>query len=324
MALFVLAATNCEASTPPSLGRASQAAAESLRLATTESPNDGTGKGRASAVARPRFAWPVSYGVPVRERTVKGGVEAETSYVVRLCPGVNGGFRVEHSGFRFVSLGGIPADDPRIRQTIDQITPLGAVIPALILDASGRGIEVEGIDELLAGMEKSLPEFNAAPLRQAFASNEAREVLKQAILSRWRAWVEGWIVYDPASGPTTEIMSEGFGRQVRSELTFEGWVGEHARLSLNAKLSKEDVHALLTSVSRTLGVKDMKPTMFEDPQVSLGSRVETEWPELRPHWVTTEKRIAFTIAGETTRKDETHEFRFDWEAAKPVACPSPR
>jgi hypothetical protein len=83
------------------------------------------------------------------------------------------------------------------------------------------------------------------------------------------------------------------------------------------------MQAMLGSLVGALGVKDLDPKKLENAKAEYSVRVETDWPEIRPHWVTTEKRISVEVEGKTAERIETHEYRFDWSAAKPVTCPVP-
>ncbi|HEX6765182.1 MAG TPA: hypothetical protein VF103_06880, partial [Polyangiaceae bacterium] len=270
---------------------------------------------------RPRFAWPAAYGIPVRERATKRGHVADMTYLVRTCPAANGRLRVEHAEFRFLSFDGIPAEDPRVLEALQLLAPLLAAIPAFIVDSSGRVLDLEGVDEMLATFAKTLPDEKADAVVKAFSGEQGRAIFKQATFARWRAWVESWLAYEPERGPRLDIEAEAFGQPQKHELSFDGWSGKRARLSLRSKFSKETVRAMLASLFGAFGATGVDLQKIEASTVEHTTRVETDWPEIRPYSVVTEQRISITFDGKTVERNETHDYRFDWANAKPVTCP---
>jgi hypothetical protein len=270
---------------------------------------------------RARFTWPASYGVPVREQSTKRGHAADMAYVVRMCPAAQDRFRVEHADFHFLSFDGTPANDPAVAEALALLAPVLAAIPAFIVDRSGRVVDLEGVDEMLATLARTLPEEKLAVVTKAFSGEQGRAIFKQATFGRWRAWVENWLAYDPARGPKFEIMTDAFGQSQKHELAFDGWSGTRARLSVRSKLSEETMRAMLASLFGAFSARDVDLRKLENLDVEHAARVETDWPEIRPHSVVTEQRISVTFGGKTTEQNETHDYRFDWANAKPVTCP---
>jgi hypothetical protein len=229
--------------------------------------------------------------------------------------------RIEHVDFEIVGVDGIKDRDPRV---VELEKLMLRAMPAFVVDATGALVDVQGFEEMAAALAPALSVERMAVFRKMFATEQARAVLKEAASSRWRLWIETWLMYDPALGPDIEFDTETLGTQQKLYVSFEGWNANRAQLSWGTQMSKETMQVLFGAIAAPMGIKDYKPEDVEEANIEQGGTVETDWPDLRPHIVTHAKTVSATIRGRMFQKEELREYRFDWASAKPATCPPAR
>jgi hypothetical protein len=257
--------------------------------------------------------------VKVREHLKKGEHVAELEYTLHACAKRGGGFTIAHRAFRIVSLDGIAASDQRVAAAVDQLAPVTAAIPLIVVDAQGRFADIQGLEEMMRGLEKAFPKKKLAPIRGLLKNPAQVQLLKQAAAFRWRAWAEAWLSYDPALGRSHPVEAAapvpGADRGA-GELAFEGrTVRRAARLSASTKLEGNDAKRLVAAV---LAAVDVPAADLDSMKVSASYRVnvETEWPEIRPHRAKTEKLVRVDVDGTTREALESHDWVFGWDGSK--------
>lgn len=302
----------CAASTPPAAPPASAAVQPT---ASVETPGPAA------------FDWPVSVAVPVRETTLKGKSKVEIAYHLEVCPAGPGAFTVAHRDLRFVSLDGVPGDDPSLAPTIRRLAPVMAAIPEMVVSDAGRYQGVQGWDEVLAELEKALPEEDRGGLRRLRDDPRLREVTSQAVGHRWRTWVETWLDFDPSKGAQqTVTMPVHLGSkplELRVELSSEPGPSEGTlSLSATTRAGGRKAREILADLLGRIGAEGLDPESFEIEVISI-QQVDIRWPSLRPERAHSRKEIYVSHEGRRTDRVEDRTYVFDWESAVPAQCGTP-
>jgi hypothetical protein len=301
-------------------GGSSQPAAGSESGAPSAPPDVPTAERRAPPRDKPRFNWPVSRAIPVVHEVTHETSRTQARYWLHICSAPKGRLRIELRDLRLVAIDGLPTTDPRVADRADTAAPELAAIPALIVDTTGVAVAAEGLDELQASLVATFSETGVERVRRRFATEKGRETLRQAAYARWQSWVQAWLGYEPHLGREIEVTSNVAGRPEKHRLSFDGWNGAHARLSFDSELSKEGAKAFHRWVYEANEAKEPEAAILETAEVTQHGRVETDWPDLRPHWVFHERTIRLTVAGERRERTHSHEYRFDWANDKAATC----
>jgi hypothetical protein len=289
--------------------------------AATSSDAQTANDDRAPPKDKPRFAWPVSRAVPVVETSTKGAQHsAEARYFVQICPAPNARRSIEIVDFRLVTLNGGSTKDPRVAAAAEATAPFLAAIPAFVVESTGEVVSAEGFDEMFVNITAKFARKGVERLRPVFETERGREILQEAAFARWRSWVETWLIYDPEFGPDIEVTTDILGTPEKTLLSFDGWKGTHAMLSFEMEFSKEGARSLIGWIMEAVGVKQLDEKTLESAELLQNAQIETDWPEIRPHWVRHEKNVRLTVAGELKERTQTHEYRFDWANSKAVSC----
>lgn len=258
--------------------------------------------------------------VPVEERSTKNDHRSASHYLLQLCPGAGGNYRVEFTNFGLLELDGIPAADPRIAGAVASLAPVMAAIPAIVVDAKGAAVGIEGFDEAFNALAKSLPEAKVEEMRQLFASEKWRRILEEGCYDRWRTWVENWLAYDPRLGPNLEIVTNMGGAPQTHQLSFVGWSGTSARFSLETNFSREQLLSFFESLTDAASGKKFDEQTLQSASLVVKTQVESDWPTIRPHSARREKTFSMTADGQRRQRSEVQEFRFDWDNTEPAVC----
>lgn len=110
------------------------------------------------------------------------------------------------------------------------------------------------------------------------------------------------------------------GRPEKHRLSFDGWNGAHAKLSFELELSKEGAKSFMGWVFEANDQKEPEPAILDTAEVIQHGRIETEWPEILPHWVRLDRTVRLTVAGTPRERTLSHEYRFDWANSKAADC----
>ncbi len=278
------------------------------------------------ALQAPEFAWSAPIAVTVVENVHKQKQTAKLAYRLDVCPSPDGTFDVSHHDFHFVSLNGIPANDPRVAEGLARLAPLSAAIPILVVGKNGRYRDIRGIDQMLAQLEKVVNKEQIETLRTFLKNPAQARLLTDAAAFRWKAWVESWLNYDPKLGKKQSVTGIVPGipadKTPHGEMTFEGPVSNgHVRLSQVTHLDGPEARHAMAALAAALEGSDVD---LERMIVSVdqSSEIETEWPKLRPARVVTKKAVNVELDGAKREFAETHEYLFDWDAnGKEPECP---
>lgn len=276
-----------------------------------------------------RFAWPVPGLVLVSEKVRKSDVDAELRYELHICK-TAAGATVRHRDLEFTSLGGVPADDPRVAAAVQQASALTSAFPDLVIAGDGSFVGIEGWERvkkasiaLLA--DASRPEIEAMlndPLIDAMMQAKAGE--------RWSAWVTTWMAYEPRGPREQPFVYEdetGGGEDVEFLVDRVAVEGDKLRLRTSSTQNREQlgsgVDAIFGAIAKQVPGEDLE-RVFDQMQMTrtVTWEVLTDPRTLMPSEARTEMLLAAEIPGKLKRsKEEHHHYTFDWSSKKKPSCP---
>jgi len=267
----------------------------------------------------------VSKAIPVRETVEKRGRRAELSYRLVLCPNEDGKLSVEHRDTRFVSLNGMPADDPSMAPTLRKLEPVMSAIPHLIISADGQYEGVRGWGQVLEQVGALLPEEGQAELQRLRENPRARALVELAVGRRWQTWVGTWLAFDPSRGfLEREVTLVPMGEPVPLRVEMDAKPGDEQgwwRLRATTRAGGRKAKAMMADALQAMGGKDVKPEGLEIEIVSI-REAETRWPVLRPRWAHSRKEIYLSHGGRRRERVEDHRYDLDWDNVTPAECPA--
>ncbi len=100
---------------------------------------------------KPKFAWPTSGKVRVREKTIKKGNRAVTSYDLVL-KSEGDKFRIVYTNFKFLLVNGIPPTDPRLAQLKVIEKSMVNSLPELLISNDGHYLDLANFDAIVNGV----------------------------------------------------------------------------------------------------------------------------------------------------------------------------
>src|SRR5262249_25670459 len=102
---------------------------------------------------------------------------------------------------------GVPATDPRSAEVVDIADALANVVPTMLINAKGTYAGTGDPEPMFARLRELFPR-QAGKLKRMASSPGMRAVLDDAMASRWHAWVETWLGYDPKAGSPQTLAHE--------------------------------------------------------------------------------------------------------------------
>lgn len=138
---------------------------------------------------QPKFAWPTSGKVMVKEKTLKKGNRAVTTYTLNFKQ--NGDkLHISYADFHFLTLNGIPASDPRLAdiKKVEKMTANG--LPEFVVTRDGHFVELGNFETLAAAMVPMAKDKDS--IQQFLANPQARKAISAKAGELWFDWVEFW------------------------------------------------------------------------------------------------------------------------------------
>jgi hypothetical protein len=267
-----------------------------------------------TADIQPKFAWPTSGKVMVKEKTLKKGNRAVTTYTLNFKQ--NGDkLHISYADFHFLTLNGIPASDPRLAdiKKVEKMTANG--LPEFVVTRDGHFVELGNFETLAAAMVPMAKDKDS--IQQFLANPQARKAISAKAGELWFDWAEFWSAvsikndkplvtvptgfmlfdaYNPASSKV-----EYLGKCSRSKTCIE--------LSLTSTISGPDGAQLMQKGMSSIGAKAALP---QSAAVKKFTKVKIDSTTLKPYEVLT--RTSATIVQDQKSADavEEHEYFFDW------------
>lgn len=278
-----------------------------------------------------RFDWPAPGVVVVAEKVLKKGVTAKLRYELHLCPKQDA-IIVHHRNFRIATLAGVPADDPQVREAVEEARPLMSLIPAMSVKPDGQLDEIMGSDAMLKRFVADLPsEEERARAQKIFANPRVIAMMNAKFAESWSAWVGVWRLYAPNGEPvqpfTVSVPTPEGGRLER-ELQVErvSVEGRHLRLRVVQQESNDqlgaDTLALLGEIAEQPEHADAMQKHMESMSMERVTRWEivTDPKTLQPEIVHREQKTTISLPGKPPRtQEERHDYRFDWTAGRSIS-----
>ncbi len=276
------------------------------------------------------FGWPSTGVALVKERAEKKGTEAETAYELHLCE-MGGEMLVRYESFRFVSIGGISAEDERVRSGLAQAQILSKLIPKLRVGRDGRLIEFIGLKQLMAEVVQLLPESDTRAMIKKFMADPQVIAMIEAKASEvWSSWVAAWALFKPNGKPIQSFVVEAIMPAGPVKIGYQiervERVGSMLRLRMDKSQSSEELKPILMQLLRPL--LESAPNSEEAQRILSAATMTrtTSWEvltdpsSLRPSESDTKVVTTISIPGQASKTStETHHYDFDWTTASDTA-----
>lgn len=303
---------------------------------------------RQPALRQMVFRWPSPGVVRVSEATQKKGSNAELVYDLHICP-TDAGFRVHYANLRFLSIAGVSANDPRIRDAIKPALALVSAIPDFETAKDGTLLRVVGIEATIGKiLEEEADDEQRARMRRFFERPESIALLEGKIAETWAAWVQTWLPFDPsgeavqsfyvdddqpedARGEPVDTHSVEDARVVDEQeqtvaierVAQEGSLVRLRVVSLQTdeRLKPMVMQLLLPSLGNESSAQEKEATI-RSLRVQRRDRWEvlTDPQTLRPTEMDRQSTVEVVLPDGTTQdRFESHRYRFDWVAGAAIA-----
>lgn len=260
----------------------------------------------------PSFSWPSSGSVDVKEKTLKGGNQAITSYKL-VWKTVDGKMLLSYKDFKFVSINSEPATDPKFRE-IEKITSHS--LPQLVIDKDGHFVEALNIEATLAATGSFAKDKEG--FKKVAANPAVKRALNVKIGELWFAWSELWsmvtIKGDKAKfNQTTGFFMLDAYKPSANEIEYYGpctYSPKCAEMYLESKISGDSATTLLgeglASVSATNKVNP------QDVSINQSFSGKIDMATLRPYEVAVTKDSNMKLNGRAVSVREVHTYVFNW------------
>ncbi len=324
--LACLCFTTPARSKPPTAAEKPPAATRPAAKPAGKSTAKPAGKSTAKPAEGYRFAWPIPGKAEVTHVGVKKGNTVKMQYRLAIEPGPKGkGARVRFADLEVLELNG-QAVDPKIPEVQQMRAQLVAMMPDIVVDASGQFVEAAGLEEKLrktaaffAKLQGASPE-ETKRMEAMMNTPQIRAAVATSASDLWGAWVGLWIELALKPGEELKRPSEfplPDGSSVTAPVVArrsDKGAGSLAELSYESKLSGEKVTAAMVAWFRSMEARGGAPT----PDVNAVER-ETKIrasiapATLKPARVVVEKIIRVKVDGrDAPAQIERNEYTFRW------------
>jgi len=285
----------------------------------------------------PAFAWPEEGSVGVKETVSKKGHKGVVSYELSWKPDEEGtGSIVSNRGFRFESINGVSAANPRVAAELEVFAGLDSVYPDLHIDREGNLIGFRNWDAIMAQTLEIMRQTEAAShekwdrFEQIMRNPAFRTVMERKTAAYWDVWVGAWVGLDMMTGET-ETFDTTSGLVGGAEIPGKVSVQCHTVLVYGGR---KCFRATVETEWNPAGMKEFLPQMLgvllegEDVDFPIDRLVSCrrhdrvsgvyEIETLRPRDVKTRTSIEVVVKedpdGEPQKKTrlEEHRYTFDW------------
>ena len=251
------------------------------------------------------FAWPrdLAAEVELKRVSIRDDGRSNPQHVVEAryrlrTESQAGGLRIVSEGLRITRIDGRPEGTPAVTGLGDAEATAALLAPTLRVDAEGRVLEVEGLDELRRRMAAGIAA--ASPQAAPRAEQIARIALSPERLSEhWASAVESWVGMELELGATyaMEVNEARPGTLEVSErmACFPGGaINRCVQLRLESWLDGEMGTAQLQSQARDLlgqlGAPDLPVEALRSLELRESVELLTEPERLIPHFVRSRRR----------------------------------
>jgi len=263
---------------------------------------------------QPKFGWPTSGKVMVKEKTLKKGNRAVTTYTLNFKQ--NGDkLHISYANFHFLTLNGIPASDPRLAdiKKIEKLTANG--LPEFVVTRDGHFVELGNFDSLAAAMTPMAKDKES--MKQFLANPQARKAITAKAGELWFDWVDFWSAVSlkndkpVVSVPTGFMLFDAYN-PAASKVEFLGKCSRSktcVELSHTSNISGADGAQLMQKGMAKVGSKAALP---QSAAVQKFTKVKIDYATLKPYEVLTRTSATIVQDQKTVDGVEEHEYFFDW------------
>jgi hypothetical protein len=198
-----------------------------------------------------------------------------------------------------------------------ELAPLTAAIPIFVVTADGRFDDLLDTDSMVARMRSLYDSETAERIARVFRDPAALGNLKQAVRSRWSAWIQAWLGIDWSNGSEQTIKAPVLHADPSGKLkveTVSSFIGRapsgEIHLSQRMNIDDDELEQLMRGAAEPSGAERSKTKRRGRSQTLL--EVQTTWPSLKPSYSHTRKTLHIVSDGKRERETEDHVFRFDW------------
>ena len=288
-----------------------------------------------SETTRLEFGWPDEGRVAVYEKVLKKTSRAELRYDLSWAPLEEGeGRRVEYRNFRFLTVNGMNASDPRIASALVQAQAMAGVIPKLQIDVRGNLVGFSGFDEAIDGvlglLEGKVERSTLKALREAMSQPQVRQTIEAKTAETWNYWVGNWVDLELQRGTEDvwEIDMEESGGTVPELFLVYGDRKRHrgadcVEISMKGTANEDMLRRRLLEMMGVFA-EGLDTELPDDLPVDRATKVLTvngiyAVDGLRPLEAHTSDvtRLWITGANEPQEQIEEHSYYFDWPGVEP-------
>jgi hypothetical protein len=270
----------------------------------------------------PKFAWPASGKVTVKEKALKKGNRAVTTYHLNFKQTADK-LHIQYSDFRFLTLNGIPAGDPRLADIKKVEKMVAGGLPEFVVSREGHFIDLGNLDALAAAMLPMAKDKES--VKQVLANPQAKKAITAKAGELWFDWVDFWSAVSLQNGkpvvnvPTGFILFDSYN-PASSKVEYLGKCPRSPsciELSLTMNISGSDGAQLMKKGMSDIGAKVATP---QSAAIKKFTKVKIDYATLKPFEVLTRTSATIVQDQKTVDAVEEHEYFFDWpvESGKPA------
>ena len=281
-----------------------------------------------------RFGWPVPVSAVVKAKMHKKGNESTATYTVRMSQRNSEEITLEFRDFKFLTLNGRDASDPRIIAQLGPLASLTSALPTMRLSNHGEYLGTIGLEtmmhRLLAAMPEEMDESNRTGLLDYFQSPKVQALMQQKSGEMWNVWVGAWNGLDLEPGQTlkgtvpVKVMDKELSQQFLIEhLGAAESYPDCVRLRLTTIVEGPDVLQLMTGMlqdmAKSMAVtgEPFDPAEFVSARSMSVTEVITQARSLIPRYASSDTEVLIQSAGEKTHtRSDKKTFWFDWASPK--------
>jgi hypothetical protein len=265
---------------------------------------------------KPKFGWPTTGKVFVREKTLKDGNRAVTSYNLAFKK-VEEKLHVTYTDYSFLTING---EDVRGHPDIKKVEKLSAQgMPVFIVTTAGHFTELGNYQSLVIAMNavsKDKEEVN-----KMMATPQFKKAMAAKAGEQWFIWSEAWSAVSIQGDNAVMNVPTGF-------LLFDNYNPSTSKVELLGKCSRTPkcyevaitMNLSAADGSRMIGTAtDKTPGGKMTPQgaaVQKTIKAKIDFDTLRPFEVSTRSVGKVKLDGKEKEVVEEHEYFFDWPATQ--------
>lgn len=261
----------------------------------------------------PKFRWPDSGAIGVKEKVIKNGNVAVMAYKIQWQTS-NGTKTFSYSDFRFISLNGLT----KFGQDIEKIERAAAkALPVFTVDKDGHFLEMKNMDQAIAATA-SLGK-NKGEIVKLFSRPEVRRALGAKLSEIWFDLSEAWGFITVKGDKATFQQVAGFAlfdayAPSGLKASYQGscdYSESCARLTLELELQDKTAELIKSALAGTKLPLLQAP--MSDMKIKKEMQANIDSNTLRPYDVIVKKTTTVKVDGRSVSSDEQHTYVFSWQ-----------